>query len=231
MNIAIIPARSGSKRIKSKNIKNFFNKPIIFWTIKELKKSNLFDHIVTTSDSEKFLSIAKKSGSSILSKRSKSLSNDSTSTIRVIKSVILNIKKKFKIEDLNVCCVYPCNPLLLKIDLRGAFKKMIKNNDKFIIAVSEVKKIDKTFLMNKKKEIILSNNNIRRINKNSNNMKKTYYENGQFCFANSNVWLKSKAIHKKALGYEIPSWRSVDIDEINDWKKSEIIFKIIKNDN
>ena len=68
----------------------------------------------------------------------------------------------------------------------------------------------------------------KKINLNSNRMKKFFYENGQFCFANANVWLKNEFIHKKALGYEIPSWRSVDIDEVNDWKKAEIIFKILK---
>ena len=55
MNIAIIPARIGSKRIKNKNVKLFYNKPIIYWTIKILKKSQLFKSIVVTSNSEKIL--------------------------------------------------------------------------------------------------------------------------------------------------------------------------------
>lgn len=228
MNIAIIPARSGSKRIRFKNTKKFLNKPIIFWTIKELKKSKLFDYIITTSDSSQILSIAKKCGSNVLSKRAKILSTDNTSTIKVIKSEIIKIRKKLKTKNLNVCCVYPCNPLLLNIDLRKAFKKMLKNHDKFIVAVSETKKIEKTFTLNKKKEIIMSKTKSKKINLNSNKMKKIYYENGQFCFANANIWLKNKFIHKKAIGYEIPSWRSVDIDEANDWKKAEIIFKILK---
>lgn len=228
MNIAIIPARSGSKRIKLKNTKKFLNKPIIFWTIKELKKSKLFDHIVTTSDSSQILSIAKKCGSNIISKRAKILSTDKTSTIKVIKSEIMKIKKKFKVKNLNICCVYPCNPLLLNIDLRKAFKKMINYRGKFIVAVSETKKIEKTFMLNRKKEIIISKANSKKINNNSNKMKKTYYENGQFCLANAEVWLKNKFIHKKAIGYEIPSWRSVDIDDLYDWKKAEIIFRILK---
>ena len=52
-NIAIIPARGGSKRIKNKNIKIFNHKPIIQHTIEILKKTNLFDLIVVSSDSRK----------------------------------------------------------------------------------------------------------------------------------------------------------------------------------
>ena len=53
MKVVIIPARGGSSRVKSKNIKKFFNKPIIRLTYDIIKKANIFDKIVLTSDSEK----------------------------------------------------------------------------------------------------------------------------------------------------------------------------------
>ena len=68
MNIAIIPARQGSKRIKNKNIKLFFKKPIIYHTIRILKESKIFDHIIITSDSNKILNYCKKQGCDILIK-------------------------------------------------------------------------------------------------------------------------------------------------------------------
>lgn len=228
MNIAIIPARSGSKRIQSKNIKIFCGRPIISWTINELKKARIFDYILTSSDSIKILNIAKKYGSDLINKRSKSLSKDHISTIEVIKSEIINLQKNLKIKDFNVCCVYPCNPLLLKIDLKKAFRKMEIYRDKFIVSVSETKKMDKTFHLEKNNKIKLSHLNKKKINQNSNNMQKLYYENGQFCFGNNMTWLKNNSIYNQAIGYEVPSWRAVDIDEINDWRKAEIIFKLLK---
>ena len=60
MNIAIIPARSGSKRIKNKNIKLFKNKPIISYAIKTCINSKIFDKIFVSTDSEKIAKIAKK---------------------------------------------------------------------------------------------------------------------------------------------------------------------------
>ena len=228
MNIAIIPARSGSKRIRLKNIKFFCGKPIIYWTIKELKKSRIFDYILTSSDSNKILKIAKKYGSDLLNKRSKNLSKDHVSTIKVIKSEIINLQKSLKIKNFNVCCVYPCNPLLIRSDLKNAIKKLKQNNSKFIVSISEAKKMEKTFSLAQNNKIVLSSYNLKKINKNSNNMRKLYYENGQFCFANTKIWLKNNSIYNQAVGYEVPAWRSTDIDEINDWKKAEIIFNLLK---
>ena len=72
MNVAIIPARSGSKRIKNKNIKLFFGKPIITYVIKLLIKSKIFDKIIVSTDSNKIAKICAKSGAEILFKRPKS---------------------------------------------------------------------------------------------------------------------------------------------------------------
>ena len=60
MNIAIIPARIGSKRIFQKNIKKFHGKPILLWTIEKIIKSNIFDKIIVSSNSEKVLKIVEK---------------------------------------------------------------------------------------------------------------------------------------------------------------------------
>ena len=59
-NICIIPARSGSKRIKNKNIINFFGKPLIYWSILAAKKSRLFSKIYISTDSKKIINLTKK---------------------------------------------------------------------------------------------------------------------------------------------------------------------------
>jgi N-acylneuraminate cytidylyltransferase len=137
MNIAIIPARYGSKRLKLKNIKIFYNKPIIFWTIQKLIKSKIFDFIVVTSDSNRILKISKKFGANILIKRPKNLSDDNTSTKPVIVHAINYLKNK-KIKKINsICCIYPCNPFVLVKDLRKAFDVFKRDNSKFVFPVTE----------------------------------------------------------------------------------------------
>jgi len=114
-NVAIIPARIGSKRIKKKNIKFFYGKPILQWTYEIIKKSKIFNKVVLTSDSHQILNIGKKIGFDILIKRPKGLSNDYIGTAPVIKHAI-NCLVSQSIMPNKVCCVYPCNPFMqLKI--------------------------------------------------------------------------------------------------------------------
>ena len=72
MNIAIIPARSGSKRLLNKNIKNFNGKPIISYVIKIAQDAKIFDKILVSTDSRKIKKIAKKYGAEVPYLRPKS---------------------------------------------------------------------------------------------------------------------------------------------------------------
>ena len=64
--IALIPARSGSQRIKNKNIYNLNNKPLIAYSIKSALKSKIFDRIIVSTDSLKYAKIAKRYGADVL---------------------------------------------------------------------------------------------------------------------------------------------------------------------
>ena len=94
MKLAIIPARSGSKRIKNKNIKNFFGKPIIYWSIKLAIETNLFDKIIVSTDSHKIAKLSRSYGAETPFIRPKNLSNDYVNTNEVIKHSIKWFKSK-----------------------------------------------------------------------------------------------------------------------------------------
>ena len=120
--IAIIPARSGSKRIPKKNIKLFYNKPLISHVIKKAKVSNCFDKIVISSDCDKTLKNLKKAGADILIKRPLKLSKDNVITREVVNHAIRYLEKlNFNFEY--VCLIYPTGVLLdvknLKLGLKN----------------------------------------------------------------------------------------------------------------
>ena len=85
MNIAIIPARKKSQRIKNKNIRNFNGKPILYWSILAAKKSKLFKDIYISTDSSKIANLAIKFGAKVSYPRSIKLSNAHATIIDVIK--------------------------------------------------------------------------------------------------------------------------------------------------
>ena len=126
MILAIIPARGGSKRIKNKNIKNFFKKPIISYPINEAIKSKIFDKIIVSTDSDKIRKISQKFGANVFFKRPKKLSGDKVSDKLVIKHAIEWVTKHIgKVRY--VCVIYP-TAALIKKDLKKSFNTIKKNN-------------------------------------------------------------------------------------------------------
>ena len=111
MNICLIPARIGSKRVKLKNMINFFGKPIIYYSIKTALNSKLFDKIIVSTDSKKIAKIANKYGAETPFIRPKSISSDSSSDFEV-----LNHFYKFtKLQKINLkylCYLYPTASLI-----------------------------------------------------------------------------------------------------------------------
>jgi N-acylneuraminate cytidylyltransferase len=89
--IALMLCRGNSKGIKNKNLINFLGKPLIWWTIKDLKSSKLIENIYVSSDSDKILKFAKKEGVKII-KRPKNISKDYS----ISESALLHALKKIK---------------------------------------------------------------------------------------------------------------------------------------
>ena len=219
MTIAIIPARSGSKRIKNKNIKNFISDPMIGLTIKKLKFSKLFKKIVVTSDSQKILNIANKYGADILIKRSKKLSDDHTPTEPVVLDAINKLDRKLLFD--NVCCVYPCNPFLDAKDLKKALNLLLKSCDYFIFPLSRYSHpIQRAIFLNKKKEVQYYNRKYLKCR--TQDLKSFFYDAGQFYLAKKEVW-KNK--NRKSKAIIIPSYRCHDIDTTEDWLRAETYYK------
>ena len=100
MNIAIIPARGGSKRIKNKNIKLFRGKPMIYWTIKAAKKSKLFDEIFVDTDSNRIKKISVRYGAKVPFLRNPKLAKDNVSINFSTYYFISNLKKNYIIKKI-----------------------------------------------------------------------------------------------------------------------------------
>ena len=111
MNIAIIPARKNSQRIKNKNIRIFNGKPIIYWSIKAAINSKLFKDVFVTTDSKKISKLAIRFGAKSLYPRPPKLSGHYATIMDVIKFEIKNLENK-KIKFNNVCCIFPSAPLI-----------------------------------------------------------------------------------------------------------------------
>jgi CMP-N,N'-diacetyllegionaminic acid synthase len=136
-NIAIIPARSGSKGLKDKNIKLLNGKPLIAYTIKAAQESNLFEEIFVSTDSIEYAKIALEWGASVPFLRSEELSSDTVSSWDVVKDVVLNYKKIGKEFD-TIALLQPTSPLRKFNDIIDGYNQMKRKNANAVVAVCEV---------------------------------------------------------------------------------------------
>jgi len=221
--LAIIPARSGSKRIKNKNIKDFLGTAIILRVLKEIKKSNLFDVIHVSTDSRKIKKIIENKKFTVDFLRPKNLADEKTVIMEVVAYVLEKYKKLSSNFD-EVWIVYPTAVLVESCDLKKASKYLIQNKIKSIMAVSKFQapiewshyiKDNKLFPLNKKK-----------LEKPSSKFREYYYDTGTFFALNLN---KIKLNQFKNLPpytpFILPPFKAVDVDTIDDWNLAIQYFK------
>ncbi|MDM2928532.1 acylneuraminate cytidylyltransferase family protein [Citrobacter sp. Cm046] len=134
LNVAIIPARAGSKRLPGKNIKLLAGKPLIVWTIEAAITSNLFDVILVTTDSEEIANIARAAGASVPFLRPSELSTDTSSTNEVISHAVDWIEQNVG----TVSCVtllQPTSPLRTADDIAQAMNMYDTKQASAIVSV------------------------------------------------------------------------------------------------
>ena len=186
-NIAILPARSGSKRIPHKNIALIDSIPALGITITKLIDSGLINEIYVSTDSEDISSIAIKYGAKVPELRSLSLSDDSTPSETVIRDFISNyITKPI---DLNIFCVYPLSVLINHKYISDALQLLTENPNSFVISAGkfEINPLRHTFTIEKGYARILhpQNNNLR-----SQDLPDCFFDAGMFYLATAHTWLE-----------------------------------------
>ena len=130
--IAIIPARSGSKRLKNKNALEINGHPMMAYPISVALSSGLFDQVIVSTDSDEYCDIAKEYGAKT-QLRPLNLSTDNVGVVSVCEHVI----EDFKTTDV-FCCIYATAIFLTRQDLINSCKMLIDYpSTNYVMGVSE----------------------------------------------------------------------------------------------
>lgn len=229
-NIAIIPARGGSKRIPRKNIREFHGKPIISYSIETAIKSGLFNEIMVSTDDEEISNVAIQYGANIPFFRSPENSNDFSTTFDVIEEVIFYYNKLGNNFD-NICCIYPCAPFCSVINLNETYKILTeKKFDTVFPVVQYSNPIQRALSINKDKVSII---NPTFQNCRSQDLEPSFFDAGQFYWINNDVLYGQKKMYTNNSGcIIIDELNAHDIDNEIDWQIAELKYKILnKNGN
>jgi pseudaminic acid cytidylyltransferase len=229
MNVCVIPARGGSKRIHKKNIKDFLGKPIIAYSIEAALDSQLFDKVIVSTDDESIAEVAKDYGAEIPFVRPKELSDDFTSTNVVVKHAI-NWFLGQGIEINYVCCIYATAPFVKVTYLRQGLELLDNSNQLFSFSVT-------SFPFPVQRAIKINNDKISMLYPEhalirSQDLDETYHDAGQFYWGRSQAFLDDVDLFSKnSIPIILPRYLVQDIDTLEDWKRAELMYKTISMEN
>jgi N-acylneuraminate cytidylyltransferase/CMP-N,N'-diacetyllegionaminic acid synthase len=228
--LAIIPARSGSKLLKNKNILKIKNKPLIAYTIEAAKKSKYVSKVVVITDSPKIALISKKYGAEIPFLRPKNISKDSSDVMDTY-LYTLDFYKKKKIIYKSFIALLATNPLRDHNDIDKAIQIFKKKKADSVIGMSEA-----PFPISWNK--LVKKNKIHNFNKDfdsiSNRQKhtKTYIPNGSIFILKEKKLRKYREYYfKNTFAYIMPQKKSVDIDNYFDFKIAQFLIENKKKSN
>jgi len=224
--IAFIPARSGSTRLKNKNILLVNKKPLIFWSLKTAIEIKVFDSIIFSSDSKKYYDLLIKSlkESNLSTKkiifdlRNKEQSGKKKKIFDYIKHDLID-KFNFSKKDL-IVQMLPTSPLRTKKSLKSAInlsirtKKNVFTVSEFDFHLSFALSIDKK---NKWKALFV-NSPLNSGNTQSQDQKIFFRPNPiANCLWVKNINKKTKSIYENALSIKTSKLESIDIDNYEDF--------------
>ena len=223
--IAIIPARSGSKRIFKKNIKAFLGIPIISYVISAAKHSKLFDSIVVTTDDEAIGTVAIDSGANQIIMRPEYLACDETPTVPVIVHAIDYLSESCFWDFNAVCCLYPTAVFTEPEDLSKALLLLKSNPSRYIFPIAKLPTPIERSLGIDEYGVVQPLDN-KSIVRRTQLFQDAYYDTGQFYWASKDTWRKNTNIFLNSIGYQVPLWKGIDINTEEDWALAELLFKL-----
>jgi len=224
--VAIIPARGGSKRIPRKNIKAFYGKPLISYSIEVALKSKLFDKIIVSTDDEEIAKISKEYGASVPFIRPKELSDDFTGTGEVINHAIDFLKEQGEEIDF-ICTIYATAPFLQDKYLIEGFEKLKNSNAKNTFSCTSMPfPIWRTFKITEDErcEMFWKEN----FSKRSQDLEEAYQDAGQFYWTNLNIKSDNIIFGIDSIPIVLPRYLVQDIDTLEDWERAEYMYEAIQ---
>jgi pseudaminic acid cytidylyltransferase len=225
--IAVIPARGGSKRVPKKNYRNFCGQPMLSWCVSAALASEMFDHVIVSTDSDEITKLAQKYGASVPFKRPANLSGDFVSTRPVVNHAIEKASELFG-EISFVCCIYPTSPFLAPSTIRASGEALINKSLDFVFSCASYRyPIQRALRINEAKtvEMLWPENRSKR----SQDLEETFHDAGQFYWGRAEAFLRNQhTFGANSLPWILPAHLVHDIDTQEDWDRAELIFKTLK---
>lgn len=223
--LALIPARGGSKRIPRKNLAEFFGRPMLAYPLSAARDSGLFDLVHVSTEDEEIRSIAHALGADVSLPRPRELADDVTPLLPLARWVVHQFSQQGRHFD-DIFILFPCAPLVTEQDLRAAYDMYLAHDRRRnLLTVCRAPAYAEWYFRRREDgclEPLTPGGAFIR----SQELAPAYYETGTFTIF-SREWLLAAATladDRNYIGYELPPWRAVDIDEPADLEYARVLY-------
>jgi len=225
--LAIIPARGGSKGLPRKNIKELNGKPLIEWSIKTGLKSKYLDEVVVSTDDQEIADIAQQHGAKIPFLRPVYLANDTATSFDAIKHTIDFYKNTLNKEFDYIVLLEPTSPLRTIDDIDKAIEQLLESDASSIVGICKTEDQNPAFLVNKNAQGFIQgyeNKDMKVLRRQD--IQDVYFFEGTIYISATKTLLNTKTFyHKNTIGYEVPKYKSLEIDDMDDFIMVEAMMK------
>ncbi len=230
MNICVIPARGGSKRIPRKNIKEFVGKPIIAYSIEAALESNCFDRVIVSTDDDEIANVAKKYGAQVPFIRPDELSDDYSGVIPVIQHAIEWLNNEGQ-SPIDVCCLYATAPFVQAKAIQQAYVQMKEVQADYCFTVTSFAfPIQKAIRLTQDDRVDMFYPEF--FETRSQDLVEAYHDAGQFYWGKAKAFKQQKLIFSRdSIPYILPRHLVQDIDTQEDWTRAEVMFRVLQEIN
>jgi pseudaminic acid cytidylyltransferase len=228
VNIAIVPARGGSRRIPRKNVRPFCGRPMIAWTIDALRDSGCVDRIVVSTDDDEIAALATSLGAEVPFRRPAALADDHAPTLPVIADALQRLDA-LGWRAQRVCCAYATAPLMAPNDVRAARERLDADADlDYVFSCATYAFPVRRALRHGAGggvEPLFAES----IGRRSQDLDEVFHDAGQFYWGRPAAFAQQRPIfgaHSRP--HFVPRHRVQDIDTAEDWARAELLFRAFK---
>jgi N-acylneuraminate cytidylyltransferase/CMP-N,N'-diacetyllegionaminic acid synthase len=230
--LGVITARGGSKGLRGKNIRPFLGKPLILWTLETAISAPSIDTVIVSTDDEKIAEVVKMAGGRVPFLRPNFLAHDTASSVDVVLHAVEYMQDMGEIFDI-VVLLEPTSPIRDKNDIEFALKILNENKAGSVVSICRAETQHPAFMYHLDEEKRLNPytgiqpNKVRR-----QDIPSLYFLEGTvYCSRIDTLRSECSFYHSSTLGYEVPKWKSIEIDDIYDFVMAESLMRLVQEEN
>jgi N-acylneuraminate cytidylyltransferase len=229
VNVAIITARGGSKRIPRKNLREFCGRPILQYVIDAARGAGCFDEVMVSTDDAEIAALATATGAAVPFLRSPDAASDTATTAAAVGEVLQNYRARGASFEY-ACCLYPTAPFVTPDALRAGLALL--QSDSSTPGVLPVVRfsfpIERALRLTEQQRVSWREPQYRRTR--SQDLEPAYHDAGQF------YWLRVRAFDERPevvvdgmRAMVVPEWQVQDIDSEDDWIMAEMKYRYLQS--